>query len=281
MKRKTKELLLKLLVLFVVLLIFTPIFLMIPAMFKDKYEIFGYPWTFLPQQPTLDNFRRIAYLHYTSIGIKFFNSMLMTMLVASLAVIFSLAINMIAAFAFARLRFPFKKTIWVIIISTMFIPGITILLTSIRVVSMLGMLDTIGVLVIPGLVSAYNIFFFRQFYLGFPVEIDEAAKIDGAKTYQLFTSIYFPMSKTPMIIIGASIFMGYYNSYLWPTLTLSYDRKDLFQIMYVIRMLFGDSAELGYGSVLAATAISLIPPLLIFVFVQKYIREGIQLSGLK
>ncbi len=281
MKKHSKEILLKLIVLMVVLLIFTPIFLMLPAMFKDKYEIFGYPWTFLPKNPTLDNFRRIAYLHYTSIGIEFFRSMLMTMLVASLAVVFSLAINMIAAFAFARLRFPFKKTIWVMIISTMFIPGITILLTSIRLVSMLGMLDTIGVLVIPGLVSAYNIFFFRQFYLGFPQEIDEAAKIDGAKTYQLFTSIYFPMSKTPMIIIGASIFMGYYNSYLWPTLTLSYERKDLYQIMYVIRMLFSDSAEIGYGSVLAATIISLIPPLLIFIFVQKYIREGIQLSGLK
>ncbi|MDD3124176.1 MAG: carbohydrate ABC transporter permease, partial [Candidatus Izemoplasmatales bacterium] len=262
---KTKRYLLSILVIVVVLLIFTPIFLMIPSMFKDKYEIFAYPWTFFPINATLDNFRRIAYLQYTTTAINFFQSMLVTIEVATMAVVGALSINMIAAFAFAKLTFPGKKFLWPIIISTMFIPGITILLTSIRVVTMLHMLDTIWVLVIPGLVSAYNIFFFRQFYLGFPKELDEAAKIDGASTWQIFFRIYFPMSKTPMVIIGASIFMGYYNSYLWPTLTISHDRQDLVQIMYLIRMLFSDASTLGYGSVLAATFISLIPPLIIFV----------------
>jgi len=281
LKNQTKRYLLSFLVIFVVLIIFVPLFLMIPAMFKDKYEIFAYPWTLFPIHPTLDNFRRIAYLQYTTTAINFFQSMGVTIIVAIMAVVMSLSINMIAAFAFAKLSFPGKKVLWPIIISTMFIPGITILLTSIRVVTLLHMLDTIWVLVIPGLVSAYNIFFFRQFYLGFPKELDEAAKIDGASTWQIFFRIYFPMSKTPMVIIGASIFMGYYNSYLWPTLTISQDRRDLVQIMYLIRTLFSDAATLGYGSVLAATFISLIPPLIIFMFVQKYIREGIALSGLK
>jgi multiple sugar transport system permease protein len=265
----------------VVFLIFLPILLMLPSMLKTKYEIFAYPWMMLPKVLTFDNFNRVAFLHYTSIGVNFFQSLLMTILVASLAVIGSLFINMIAAFAFARLRFPGKKFIWPLLISTMFIPGITILLTSVKVVAMLGMLDTIAVLVIPGMVSAYNIFFFRQFYLGFPKELDEAAKIDGAKTYQIFAHIYFPMSKTPMVIIGASIFMGYYNSYLWPTLTISQDKKDLFQIMYLIKMLFNDYTTLGYGAVLAAAFVAMIPPLIIFIFVQRYIRDGIAISGLK
>jgi multiple sugar transport system permease protein len=207
--------------------------------------------------------------------------MFVTILVASISVVLALSINMIAGFAFARLKFYGKNFLWVMVIFTMFIPGITILITSVKVVTMLGMLDSIWVLIIPGLVSAYNIFFFRQFYLGFPKEIDEAAKIDGATNFQLFRHIFLPMSKTPMVIIGASIFMGYYNSYLWPTLTISQDRKDLFQIMYIIRMLFNDSSTIGYGSVLAATFVSLVPPLLIFIVVQKYIREGIALAGIK
>lgn len=280
-KNKAKRALLSVIVIIVVLLVFLPILLMIPSMFKDKYEIFAYPWTLFPIHPTFDNFRRIAYLQYTTTAVNFFQSMYMTIVVASMAVIGALSINMVAAFAFAKLSFPGKKVLWPIILSTMFIPGITILLTSIRVVTLLHMIDTIWVLVIPGLVSAYNIFFFRQFYLGFPKELDEAAKIDGASTWQIFYRIYFPMSKTPMVIIGASIFMGYYNSYLWPTLTISHNRQDLVQIMYLIRTLFSDAATLGYGSVLAATFISLIPPLIIFIFVQKYIREGIALSGLK
>lgn len=281
MSKKTKGLLLNILVISIVFLIFLPILLMIPSMFKDKYEIFSYPWTLFPSRFTIDNFSRLLYLNYTSLAIDFFRSMYITILVSSIAVVLSLSINMIAGFAFARLRFFGKNALWVMVLFTMFIPGITILITSVRVVSVLGMMDSIWVLIIPGLVSAYNIFFFRQFYLGFPKEIDEAARIDGANTFQIFRLIYLPMSKTPMVIIGASIFMGYYNSYLWPTLTISYERKDLFQIMYIIRMLFNDSATIGYGSVLAATFVSLVPPLIIFIIVQKYIREGIALAGIK
>ena len=205
----------------------------------------------------------------------------MTILVASIAVIMSLFINMIAAYAFARLKFPLKKLIWALILFTMFIPGITILITSIRVVSVLKMLNTIWVLVIPGLVNAYNLFFFRQFYLNFPKDLDEAAKIDGASVWQILFKIYIPMSITPMIIIGASIFMGYYNSYIWPSLVIDQNHKQYFQIMTAIYKLFNDSSELGYGTVLAGAFIAMIPPLIIFVVVQRYIRDGIQLSGTK
>lgn len=280
MSRKNK-ILLNIFVVIIVLIIFFPIFIMIPSMFKDKYEIFSYPWHFFPETLDFENFTRIFYIQYTSLEVNFLHSMLITIIVSSIAVVFSLIINMIAGYAFARLDFFGKKALWIMVLLTMFIPGITILITSIKVVAMLGMLDTMAVLIIPGLVSAYNIFFFRQFYLGFPKEIDEAAKIDGATSFQIFRFIFLPMSKTPMIIVGASIFMGYYNSYLWPTLTISHDRKDLFQVMYIIRMLYNDGATIGYGTVLAATFMSLVPPLIIFIIVQKYIREGIALTGVK
>ena len=280
-KRRVKQTLINIAISLIVLIVFFPIVMMLPSMFKDKIEIFAYPWRFFPNNPTADNFSRLAFLQHTSIGVNFFTSFLVTLGVAALAVIGSLAINMIAAFAFARLKFPLKKTLWFIVISTMFIPGITILITSIKVVDSLGMMDTLAVLVIPGLVSAYNIFFFRQFYLGFPSEIDEAARIDGANTFQIFKTIYFPMSKTPMVIVGAGTFMGYFNSYVWPMLTISQDKKGLFQVMHVVRQLFSEASTLGYGSVLAASFITLIPAIVVFAFLQKSIKDGIALSGMK
>lgn len=265
----------------VILIIFLPIIIMLPSMFKDAKEIFSYPWHLFPQNMTGVNFSRLLYLQYTTMNINFYRSLLMTVLVASLAVVLSLTINMVAAYSFARLKFPGKKIIWMLVLFTMFIPGITILITSIRVVSKLNLLNTLGGLVIPGLVSAYNLFFFRQFFLGFPVDIDEAAKIDGASTLKIFSQIYLPMSKTPMVIIGASIFMGYYNSYVWPSLIIDQDHKSLFQVMTVVYKLFCDSSDLGYGAVLAAAFIAMIPPLIIFIVVQRYIRDGIQLTGMK
>lgn len=265
----------------VIVVIFLPILLMLPSMFKYKYEIFSYPWTLFPKQWTIDNFSRIFYLEYTSMGVNYFRSLLTTIVVSSIAVVFSILINMLAAFAFARLNFTGKKILWGIIILTMFIPGITILLTSVKVVSMMNMIDTMAVLIIPGLTSAYNIYFFRQFFWGFPKSLDEAAKIDGANNFQIFRKIYFPMAKTPMIIIGASTFMGYYNSYIWPSITITPKRTDLHQIMYIISNLYRDSTSLGYGAVLAAAFIAMIPPLIIFVILQKHIKDGIALTGVK
>lgn len=280
-KRLSRDIGKKIILALILIIFFMPIFIMLPSMFKDAREIFSYPWHLFPANFTWDNFARLYFLQYTTMQIYFYKSLFITILVALLAVTLSLMINMIAAYAFAKLNFPGKKIIWALVLSTMFIPGITILITSIKVVSLLNMINTIWVLVIPGLVSAYNLFFFRQFFKGIPKEIDEAAKVDGATSFQIFLKIYFPMSKTPMVIIGASIFMGYYNSYIWPTLTIDSDHKGLYQIMTVIYKLFSDSSTLGYGAVVAAAFIAMIPPMIIFIIVQKYIRDGVQLTGLK
>lgn len=265
----------------VLLAIFVPLFFTVISMFKDRKEVFDINFHIFPINPTLDNFARLFYLQYTTIGVNFFQSFGMTLLVASISTILSLIINSLAGYSFARLNFPGKKIIWTIVISTMFIPGITILLTSISVVSSLGMLNTIWVLIVPGLASAYNIFFFKQFYLGFPKDYDEAARVDGCNSIEIFFKIFVPNSITPMIIMGAGTFIGYYNSYLWPTLTIDKDHAQYTQIMTLINSLFNDINTVGYGAVLAASFISLIPAILVFIIIQRYIKEGISLTGVK
>lgn len=287
-KRKTKttksrviEILLYLIVIIVLINIFLPLFFTILSMFKDKKEIFSLDFHIFPHQWTTDNFARLFYLQYTTIGVNFFQSFGMTLLVATISMVLSLFINSIAGYAFARLNFPFKKIIWAIVISTMFIPGITILLTSISVVSSLGMLNTIWVLIVPGLANAYNIFFFKQFYLGFPKDYDEAARVDGCNSIEIFFKIFVPNSLTPMVIMGAGTFIGYYNSYLWPTLTIDKAHSQYTQIMTLINSLFQDINTVGYGAVLAASFISLIPAIVVFIIVQRFIKEGISLTGVK
>lgn len=235
------------------------------------------PNTFFPKNFTWDNFEKVFTLDQN--GYNFVSSVLNTFLVATISVAGSLAVNMMAAYAFARIDFRCKTFLWCYFIMTMFIPGITILLTSIRVVNFLHMTDTLSVLIVPGLVSGYNIFFFRQFYFGIPQSIEEAAVIDGSTRFGVFIKIFLPMSVTPMVIIGVSTFMGYWNSFMWPTLTIV-NNAEIAQVMQVIRIL--NSSYAGeYGVVIAATIVAISVPLLIFAIFQKKIVEGIALSGLK
>lgn len=259
----------------VVVIVLFPVLWALPAVFKGRSEIFELPLHWLPNKWTLDNFRTIFalddYNYMMSIG--------STTLVAVISVALSLIVNMMAAYGFARVEFPGKRFFWIYMLMTMFIPGITILLTSVRVVSALGMLDTIWVLIIPGLASAYNIFFFRQYFLGVPRYMEEAAMLDGLSKAGIFFRIFLRISTTPMVIIGISVFMGYYNSFLWPVMTITNNTK-LYQIMQVIRTLNSRYAG-NYGVVLAATMMSLIIPFALYCFFQKYIVQGISIAGVK
>ena len=247
---------------------------MILSSFKDRLEILSTPVKLFPETWTTANYLNV----FSDSGTKYLSSLLMTFLVSAAAVVLSLLICMMAAYVFARLNLPGKKFLWVYCISTMYIPGITIMLTSYLVVFNLKMLDTFWVLVLPGLVSGYNIFFFRQFFLGIPTSIEEAALVDGCGRFRIFTQIFIPMSKSPMVVLGAGVFTAYWNSYLWPSLTIT--QPKYMQIMQIVRS-YTTMFTTDYGSMMAATFIAIIPPVLLFFIFQKQIVKGVVLSGLK
>ena len=262
----------------VVAIILFPIIWMLPAAFKGKTEIWAVPNHWLPKVFSMKNFEKIFTGKLVN-NYNFISSLGSTLLVSVIAVVLSLIVNMFAAYVFANFEFRGKSFLWYYFLITMFIPGITILLTSIRVVSVLKMTDTLAVLIIPGLVSAYNIFFFRQFYFGIPRSLEEAAIIDGCSRFRIFFKVFLPMSVTPMVIIGVTVFMGYWNSFMWPTLTIV-NNSNIAQVMQVIRLL--NSTYSGeYGIVIAATLLSIIIPITLFVIFQKKIIAGIAISGLK
>ncbi|KAB1866692.1 carbohydrate ABC transporter permease [Microbacterium algeriense] len=249
-----------------------PLAWMVIAGFKSKTEVVETPFQFFPEVWLWQNYAQIL------ADPTFLQTLVWTFFGAVLFTVGSLAVNSLAAYAFARLDFRFKGTIWAIVITTMFIPGMTILLTSFIVVTRLSMLDTLAVLVIPGLASAAMVFFIRQFYLNIPKSLEEAAMLDGCGRWGIFVRIFLPLSKPPFVVMGITAFLAYWNSYVWPILTITSPERFVLQ-QYLATFRSERSTELGLlmaGSVLAAA-----PVIILFLIFQRQIIGNIKMAGLK
>lgn len=249
-----------------------PLLWMIIAGFKSKREVVQTPFQFFPEVWHFENYVQIAS------DPTFLRTMGWTLMGAVLFTVLALTINSLAAYAFARLDFALKRLLWVIVITTMFIPGMTILLTSFIVVSDLGMLDSLWVLVLPGCAGAGTIFFIRQFYLSIPASLEEAAMLDGCSRFQIYWRLFLPLSKAPFVVMGITTFLAYWNSYVWPIMTIT--NPDLHVVQqYLATFRSERTTELGLlmaGSVLAAA-----PVVIIFLIFQKQIIGNIKMAGLK
>ncbi|WP_102193408.1 carbohydrate ABC transporter permease [Microbacterium aurantiacum] len=249
-----------------------PLAWMVIAGFKAKTEVIQTPFQFFPEVWLWQNYAQIL------ADPTFLRTLAWTFMGAVLFTVLSLAVNSLAAYAFARLDFRFKGLIWTIIITTMFIPGMTILLTSFIVVTRLSMLDTLAVLVIPGVASAGMVFFIRQFYLNIPKSLEEAAMLDGCGRLRIFVRIFLPLSKPPFVVMGITAFLAYWNSYVWPILTVTTPERFVLQ-QYLATFRSERSTELGLlmaGSVLAAA-----PVIILFLIFQRQIIGNIKMAGLK
>nr|MBS1900472.1 carbohydrate ABC transporter permease [Actinomycetota bacterium] len=250
-----------------------PLAWMVIAGFKAKTEVLSTPFQFFPEVWHWDNYTKILG------DATFLRTLGWTFLGAILFTVLSLTVNSLAAYAFARLQFRFQRTLWVAVITTMFIPGMTILLTSFIVVTKLAMLDTLAVLVIPGAASAASVFFIRQFYLNIPASLEEAAMLDGCGRFGIFVRIFLPLSKPPFVVMGITAFLAYWNSYVWPIMTITSPEKFVLQ-QYLAEFRTGrGSSELGLlmaGSVLAAA-----PVVILFLIFQRQIIGNIKMAGLK
>ena len=262
------------LALLLTLLSLFPLAWMVLAGFKPEREVLSVPLRLLPSRVTTESFTRLL----ADKTFPFLSALRSTAVVAVSASLLSLAMNSMAAYAYARLEFRFKRALWVATLVTMYIPGITILLTSFVLVRNLGILDTKAVLILPGAASAYAIFFFRQFFLNLPMSLEEAALIDGVSRFGIFLRIYLPSALSPLVIIGVATFLGYWNSFIWPTMTVT--KIANLQVMQVIRS-YSSMYSTKYGTVMAGSTLAALPPILLFLVFQRHIVKGIILSGIK
>lgn len=258
--------------LLLVLLALFPLAWMFIAGFKSRTEVVASPFQFFPEVWRIENYQQIL------ADPEFVRSMMVTFGGAILFTILSLTVNSLAAYAFARLEFAFKNVIWVYVITTMFIPGMAILVTSFVVVTRLRMLDTLAVLVLPGAASAAQLFFMRQYYLNVPMAMEEAATLDGASKWGIYRYIFLPMSKPVFVVVGMTSFLAFWNSYVWPIMTIT--SRDLYQIQqYLATFRSERAAELGL--LMAGSTLAVLPVMILFLIFQRHIIGGIKIAGLK
>lgn len=249
-----------------------PLVWMLISSFKTNADIVGMPMRFFPSQWVMDNYQTLVATD------EFLHSMAMTFLGGALFTLLTLFVNAMAGYSFARIEYPGKGVLWGIVLSTMFIPGISTLITAFIVVTQLGMLNTLWVLLIPGAASAGHIFFIRQFYLNYPLSLEEAAMIDGCTRFKNFLYIFLPSSGAVFVIVGIGAFLGYWNSYLWPVLTIS--DKWYYTVMQVMQFFKAEKAAKD-GLVMAGSVFTSLPPILLFLIFQRYIIQGIKIAGMK
>lgn len=276
MKKNSKTLRAIMVIVFLVVAFTTlfPLFWMFVSAFKKNADIIALPLRFWPTTWTWDNFETILFAKNYNMSY----TIVYTFLLAAFDTLLVLAVNSITAYGFARMEFRGKKLLWAMVMVTMFIPGISTLVTSYITVVKLNMVNSIWVLIIPGLAGSGMIFYMRQFYLNFPLSLEEAAYVDGSTPLRNFFYIFLPASGPAFVIQGVGAFLGFWNSWLWPAITLS-DTK-LYPVMLTLQF-FKSQQAMKDGVVLAGAVITSLPPIIIFLIFQKYIIEGIKMSGLK
>lgn len=250
-----------------------PLVWMVSTSFKTKMGVMELPPQWIPSPFTLDAYQRLLQLPTIFSGIR--NTVVVSLTVTTIGTITS----SLAAFAFAKLRLPYKNVIFLMLLIALMIPYPAVMIPQFVIFSKIGWIDTLLPLIIPGIFGNITmIFFLRQYLSNIPDSIVEAAKIDGAGYFHIFTKIIIPSIKPAIAAQFILWFMGVWNDYLAPLLYLNSPEKQTLQV--VIASLNSQYAlQTDYPLIMAASVVSIIPVLLVFIIFQKQIVESIALSG--
>ncbi len=251
-----------------------PFYWMISASLMTSKEIIQMPPPLVPEAPQWQNYVRVT--EVVDLARAYLNSILVTALTV-LGILFT---SSLAGFAFAKYQFPGRNLLFAMILATMMIPFFVILIPVFYVVKVFGWTNNYAGLIMPGLVSAYGIFMMRQFILTLPDELLDAARIDGANEFRIYWQIILPLTGPALATLGVFNMISVWNSFLWPLLIAQ--SPDLYTVPLALNSLrtFGMEAQV-LNLQMAGTVASVIPTLVIFVFLQRYFTQGIALTGLK
>lgn len=237
--------------------------------------------TWLPSSPQWSNYANVSNVNNPDInnrGIDFWRFYFNSIYVAAWATFLQVVTSAMAAFSFARLKWPGRDKVFLLYLSTMMLPGLVMMIPNYQIMIELGLVNTFAGLIIPAAFSAFGTFLLRQFMLTIPSSLDEAAEIDGAGKWRLFWDIILPLSRPGLITLTIFTFMGNYNSFFWPLVMLRSETKYTLQV----GLLFFDSSR-GQSThlLMAAVTMAIVPMILVFVVMQKYLVKGIQLGAVK
>ena len=256
------------------LIVLFPFYWMIISSLKTEEEYRATMPTFWPQKLMFSNYAMA--FQEASLGQLFMN----TLYVGVVSTILSLVITVLSAFAFARLEFKGKETMFAALLGTMMIPGELFTITNYITVSQLGWLNRFTALIVPFLVSVFYIYLLRQNFLQIPNELYLAAKVDGCSDIKYLLKVMVPLALPTLISITILKMMGAWNSYIWPKLVANDTAHTL--ITNGLRNAFTTtSGQVNYPVQMAAVAIVSAPLFMVFLFLRKYIMAGVSRSGIK
>ena len=256
------------------LLFVSPLLFMLVTSFKTRIEAAGAPPTWIPQEPTLQAYDAILTAADTPVLRWFANSMIAAS-ANSLLVVTTAAL---AAYPLARMDFRGKKIVFATIIATLFVPPVILIIPNYLIVGELKWLDTLAAVIVPTAASAFGVFFLRQFFLSLPRELEEAAILDGANRWQIFLRVVVPLSKPALVTLALLAFLTNWNDFLWPVYVLfSPETQTLPPGLSNLQ----SANAVRYDLLMAGAVIASLPVLLLYVFAQRFIIEGVSRSGLK
>lgn len=219
----------------------------------------------------LDNYREVFELPFYR---YFLNTFFVAITTTSIALFFA----SMSAYAFAFFDFPFKNTIFMLMLGTMMLPQQALLIPNYIVLSKIGWVNTYMALIVPWLASAYSVFFLRQFFLQLPKDLFEAAKIDGCSRFQFYYKVVLPLSKPPMVTLGIFSFLASWNSFVWP-LIVTNDTN--LRVIQVGLSYFSSEAGTNWGPLMAASTVTILPLVIMYFFAQKQFVESQAMTGMK
>lgn len=252
-----------------------PFLWMVSTSFKETSEIYKMPPDLIPTNPTVQNY--IEGWKGADFGLFFKNSLFIT-IIATVGTVLSSAF---VAYGFARFKARFSGLLFTILLATMMLPTQVTLIPQYLMYNKLGMVNTYFPLLIPSWLGggAFNIFLFIQFFRTLPKELDEAAKIDGANSFQIFTKIMLPAVKPVMLAVLVMSLVYNWNDFFSPLIYLNDNKK--FTIAIGLQFFKGSQGNVQIGQMMAMSLVALLPVLIIFAVCQKYFIQGIKMSGLK
>lgn len=249
-----------------------PIYWMFASSLKSPTEIFKFPPKLFSDNPIWSNYSKVF------VQVPFLRYMLNTLFVASVVTVVALLLHSMAAYSLARLKYPAQGMLFILVISTLMIPVAAVLIPLFIIVRSFGWTDSYAGLIIPAIPHAFGIFFLRQFYLGFPKELEEAAIMDGCGYIKLFFKIVLPLTKPVLSALAVFFFLANWNSFMWPLVIIN--SKELRTVQLGIAQ-YGGEYNNPWAIQLAACTIALLPTLIIFIVLQKQLMRSIKMSGMK
>jgi multiple sugar transport system permease protein len=247
-----------------------PFFWMILTSLKTYAESIHVPPVIIPKDFQWENYIEVFGL------LPFFKFMFNTFIITVVRTAGQLFLCSLAAYAFARIDFPGRNILFMLALSVLMVPGQVFLLPQYMIMVDLGWLNTLQAVIVPGLFSAFGTFLLRQFFMGLPKELEEAARLDGCNHFQIYWKVMLPLAKPGLIALGIFTTLWSWNELMWPMIVNS--SPEAMTLSVGLSSLQGQYLT-NYPILMAGSFLAILPMLILFIFLQKQFIEGIAVTG--